>query len=307
MPHLNAVERSMPAPCADGDVRTPMRHPSRPALRYHGGKFRLAPWIMKFFPPHNVYTEAYGGAAGVLLQKPRSHGEVYNDLDGHIVAFFRCLREPNKRDELVQAITLTPYARAEFELAWEPAPEQDIVEQARRTVIRAQMGFGSGGATKGRVGLRIDTMRKYTTAQMNWAKYPSVLLQVAERFQAVLIENRPAIDVLEQHDSADTLHFIDPPYVPSTRVTDAAYAHEMSAADHGELLDMAQKLKGMIVLSGYPCALYEARLPGWRSFRTRARISSGRGTALRTEVVWLNPTCERALSGCAGDLFAQVT
>ena len=67
---------------------------------------------------------------------------------------------------------------------------ETLVERARRTAIRAQMGFGSAGATKGSTGLRTDTMRKYTTAQMDWAAYPPVLLDVAERFQAVLIERR---------------------------------------------------------------------------------------------------------------------
>lgn len=27
---------------------------SRPALRYHGGKWRLAPWIISQFPPHRI-------------------------------------------------------------------------------------------------------------------------------------------------------------------------------------------------------------------------------------------------------------
>ena len=33
----------------------------RPVLRYHGGKWRLAPWIIGNFPEHRVYTEAFGG------------------------------------------------------------------------------------------------------------------------------------------------------------------------------------------------------------------------------------------------------
>ena len=89
----------------------------RPALRYHGAKWRLAPWVIGHMPPHKVYVEPYGGAAGVLLRKPRSYSEVYNDLDGDIVTLFRVLRDPMRREALIEALTLTPYAREEFELA----------------------------------------------------------------------------------------------------------------------------------------------------------------------------------------------
>lgn len=279
---------------------------TRPALRYHGGKFRLAAWVMRFFPPHRVYTEAFGGAAGVLLQKPRSHGEIYNDLDSDVANFFACLRDPVLRDRLVQACTLTPYARDEFELAWEPSDDQ--VERARRTAVRAQMGFGSAGATKGSTGLRTDTMRKFTTAQMDWAAYPDSLLATAERFSAVLIENRPAVDVLQQHDGPETLHFVDPPYVHSTRVlrSQSGYRHEMSDDDHAELLEVLGNLRGMVVLCGYATELYSAELQGWQVHTTTARISAGRGAGVRTEVVWLNPACSAALKHSAGGLFAEV-
>jgi DNA adenine methylase len=75
---------------------------TRPAIRYHGAKFRLAPWIIKHFPPHYRYVEPFGGAAGVLLQKPRSYAEVYNDLDGHIVNFFRVIVKPCRKHAVLR-------------------------------------------------------------------------------------------------------------------------------------------------------------------------------------------------------------
>ncbi|WP_024303357.1 DNA adenine methylase [Pseudogulbenkiania sp. MAI-1] len=282
-----------------------MNEIKRPVLRYHGGKFRLAQWIMQFFPDHKTYVEPFGGAAGVLLQKPRVYAEVYNDLDSEVSNFFQLLRDPVTRAQLIEAVTLTPYHRDEFEQAWEPAEEP--IERARRLCIRAQMGFGSAGATKGTTGFRIDTKREYGTAQQLWAYYPAALAAAGERIAGVLVENRPAMEVMRAHDGPDTLHFVDPPYLHSTRVMQSrntnCYRHEMADDDHIELLQALRSLEGMVVLSGYPSELYSELLGGWETRSTGARISAGRGTAIRQEVVWLNPACSRALHGTG--LFAR--
>lgn len=278
-----------------------------PALRYHGAKFRLAPWIMSFFPEHTCYVEPFGGAAGVLLQKPRVYAEVYNDLDSAVVNFFAVLRDPALRQQLIEALVCTPYARAEFDQAWLPTADQ--VELARRLCIRAQMGFGSAGATKGRTGFRIDTKREYGTAQHLWATYPTSIAAAGQRMSGVLIENRPALEVMQQHDSPSTLHFVDPPYMHETRVMTGnrrTYNHELTNLDHVELLDGLLELEGFVVLSGYDSPLYRERLNGWICHTTKARISAGRGTAIREEMVWLNPRCAAALDKEAvqGRMFA---
>lgn len=262
-----------------------------PALRYHGAKYRLAKWLLPFFPPHTVYVEPFGGAAGVLLHKPRHYAEVYNDLDGDIVNFFRVVRDPLLRERLIEAVIMTPYARTEFDDAW--GQSHDPVERARRIAVRAQMGFGSAGATKGTTGFRIDTRRKYGTSQALWARFPDNIAFTGDRFTGVLIENRPAINIMRQHDGADTLHFVDPPYVHSTRTMgqgkSRGYAHEMTDADHRELLDVLLDLEGKVIVCGYPNDLYREALQGWQFHTTKACISAGRGTALRDECCWINP------------------
>ncbi|MDN5503256.1 MAG: DNA adenine methylase [Comamonas sp.] len=253
---------------------------------------------MQFFPDHRVYVEPFGGAAGVLLQKPRAYAEVYNDLDDDIANFFRVLRDPDQAEQLIQSLHLTPYARAEFDLSYEDSDQP--VERARRTAVRAGMGFGSAGATKGVTGFRIDTARPYGTAQHLWSRYPGQLPAVIERLQGVLIENRPAIEVMQQHDTADTLHFVDPPYVFGTRslrnVVQGCYRHEMTDEQHLELLTVLKNLRGMVVLSGYPSDLYERELADWQVHTTGSRISAGRGTAVKTEVLWLNAACQQRLT-----------
>lgn len=268
-----------------------------PVIRYHGGKFRLAPWVLQHFPPHTCYVESFGGAAGVLMQKERSYAEVYNDLDGDIVNLFRVFQAEQSRNALTELLVLTPYSREEFELAWEPTENQ--VERARRTIIRAQMGFGSAGATKGITGFRIDTKRKYGTAQSLWTKYPEQIAVIGQRLAGVLIENRPAIEVIKAHDDLGTLHYVDPPYMHGTRYKNAVsgryYRYEMTDADHRDLISTLLEAKGMVALSGYDSEIYRELLTGWSMTSTSARISAGRGTSSRQECLWLNPACMNVL------------
>lgn len=266
-----------------------------PVIRYHGGKFRLASWILQHFPEHRVYVEPFGGAAGVLMQKPRSFAEVYNDLDGDIVNLFQVLQDAGQRDQLTELLVLTPYARSEFERAFDET--DDPIEQARRTIIRAEMGFGSAGATKGRTGFRIDTKREYATAQHIWARFPDRIAAIGQRLAGVLIEQRPAIEVMQAHDTPDTLHFVDPPYMHGTRTigSNRYYRHEMSDQDHAELLATLKTLQGMVVLSGYPSQQYKAALSTWSSNTRSHACAAGRGAGTRQECVWLNAACMERL------------
>lgn len=258
---------------------------SRPALRYFGGKWRLAPWIIENLPPHRVYVEPFGGAASVLLRKPRSYSEVYNDRSGEIVRFFRVLQNQVLAVELERKLRLTPFSRDEFDLAYEET--NDPVEEARRLVVRSFMGFGSGGhnAGAGKTGFRANANRSGTAPAHDWASYPDQISFYFERLSGVCIENRDAIEVMGQQDSIDTLHFLDPPYVHSTRGDKKhSYEFEMTDEEHMRLCEFIQTLRGLVVLCGYRNDIYESL--GWTSVE---RAAFADGARERTEVLWFNP------------------
>lgn len=265
-----------------------------PAIRYHGGKFRLAPWIISHFPEHRCFVEPFGGAASVLLRKVPSEAEVYNDLDGDVVNLFRVLRDPVASRSLIDACALTPYSRTEFQCAYEPT--DDRIEQARRLIVRATMGFGSAGATKGSTGFRLDTKRNSSTAQRVWARQPDNLAAVASRFAGVLVENRPAIQCMQDHDTPTTLHFVDPPYVHDTRTGStktSAYRFEMTNAEHLKLLEALKDLQGMVILCGYESDLYNDELVGWQRVTRTTAANGHSGSVQRTECLWINPAVQQ--------------
>lgn len=189
----------------------------RPVLRYHGGKHKLAHWITSFFPAHRIYVEPFGGAASVLMQKQRSYAEVYNDKWDTVVNVFQVLRDPRKACKLKQALILTPFARAEF-MAASTTNTLGQIENARRTILRSFAGFGSA-STNGDflTGFRANSNRSGTTPAHDWVNYPTHIQAFTERLQGVVIENKPAISVIRQHDSKETLFCCDPPYPQETR------------------------------------------------------------------------------------------
>jgi len=272
--------------------------PRRPVLRYHGGKWRLAPWIMSFFPEHKIYVEPYGGAASVLLRKPKVFAEVYNDLDGDVVNVFRILRDPVRARRLAELCYLTPWARDEFMLAYEPS--DDPVEQARRTIARGYMAYGSTSRRIGRSGFRAKAYRRNQTGAQDWTAWPAQVESFIERLRGVTIEHRPALEVILQQDSDETLFYTDPPYPQSTRSAircagdvERAYACDMLDDDHRGLAEVLHCVKGMVVLSGYPCELYDLELyPDWRRHEREAMADAGQW---RTEVVWLNKAAVEAM------------
>lgn len=275
----------------------------KPLMRYHGAKWRLAPWIISHFPQHHCYVEPFGGSAAVLISKEPSSREVYNDKNFEIVNLFNVIRDDEMRTQLLRLLVMTPYSRTEFEFAKEVGQYDTPVMTALKLLVRAQMGFGSAGATRGNTGFRLDTGRGGTSLQSLWSDLPVNVLNVTERLRNVVIENTDAYNIIKQHDRSDTLFYLDPPYTLDTRTNKDSYGKfEMREFEHTRLLELTQKSAGMFVISGYDNELYNDTLTGWTKSSRQTAISSRNGSGQRTEVLWISPNCEQMQPDIFGDI-----
>lgn len=80
------------------------------------------------------------------------------------------------------------------------------------------------------------------------------------------------------------LIYFDPPYLWETRTSRRRYRCEYSRDDHEQLLALVPELPAAIILSGYPSALYDVRLPNWRTLEFQVMTRGGP----RTEKLWMN-------------------
>lgn len=254
-----------------------------PALKYYGSKFRLAKWIIGHFPKHRHYVEPFGGGASVLLVKEPSPLETYNDLDHGLVTFFRVLRD--RPHELVAKLRTSPWSRSEFAVHSSGEDPKDDLERARRLYCRLWMSI-EGGMAKG-------SFRRHNRSRRSVIRDVSrfgSLYRIARRLRQVVIEERDANRLITEMDSADTLFYLDPPYLAATRTAPRMYSHEMTDDGHREFIDLIRSLNGKVVLSGYPSPLYANLLEskGWQRIDKRAIVNNG---GSRIESLWLSPNC----------------
>jgi DNA adenine methylase len=148
------------------------------------------------------------------------------------------------------------------------------------------MDFGSNALNRA-TGFRANSNRSGTTPAHDWMNYPEALRVTIQRLRGVVIENRDALACMKQHDAPTTLHYVDPPYVRSTRTDDKDdYRHELSDEGHCNLATGLRGLCGMVIVSGYRSALYDELFDGWKRIDRQAHAD---GAAPRVESLWVSP------------------
>jgi DNA adenine methylase len=261
----------------------------RPPFKRHGGKYYLAPWIVPLMPYHRIYVEPFVGSGSVLLAKPPAGREVAGDLDEWLVGCWRVLQADPAG--LLAVLADVEYTQEDFRLAVGTiearAVEPDSPLGARAFLVRNR--FSRGGL--GKSFARSTRLRGGRNEQVNsWATIRAQLPAIAARVRGVEFRRQAAPGLVREFDGPDTLTYLDPPYLPDTRTVRQAYDHEMTRADHRDLLDLAIGCRGRVMISGYPDDLYDGLLAGWRCHRRGMPNHSGQGKSKgrRTECLWCN-------------------
>ena len=206
-------------------------------LPYIGGKNRIADDILKIFPEHQTYVEAFAGGAQVFFHKKPSRVEVLNDLFGDVVNFFRVCQQHH--EELLRCLKFILVSRKWFELFERQNPDSlTDIQRAARFFVLQKMSYA---------GLVRHHNYNYSVVgppSFSPGRLPELLEKTHERLQRVQIECLPYEEILKRFDRASTLFYLDPPYFGRK-----LYKFNFDEADFVVLEERLRGLEGKFVLS----------------------------------------------------------
>lgn len=231
-----------------------------------------------------------------MAKNPEGISEVVNDLHRDLTQFWAVLQDETHFGMFRRRAEATPFSEDAWRQAvaglntrrgglesWERA--WCFFVCCRQSLAGRMDGFAPLSRTRTRRG-----MNEQASA---WLSAVEGLPRVHARLKRVVILNRPALEVIRSQDGPATLFYLDPPYLHSTRATTREYgAFEMTTADHAELLDLLDTLRGKFMLSGYGSDLYNgfADAHGWRrlDFVLPNNAAAGETKRSMTECIWVN-------------------
>lgn len=266
------------------------KEPVRAILRYPGAKWRIADFILRHMPRHHSYLEPFFGSGAVLFHKLPAPIETVNDINDDVVNLFRVVQ--TKADVLAEAVAGLPYARRVYEASLQSNPEASDVERAARFLTMVWQSYGTR-ANGSACGWKKDVAgRESAYAVRNWNRLPSWIVAAQARLKQVQIEHKDALQLIRQFNHPKVLIYCDPPYMLSTRRCRANYRHEMDDVAHEELLDVLNRHRGVVMLSGYANELYDTKLQDWARYDTDMVITLGQK---RTESLWVKGVVQEKL------------
>lgn len=283
-------------------------------LRFYGGKNPLASKFWKLAPPHTRYCEPYCGGCSMLFARPdggEGVSEFVNDIYYFLYNFWKTLQDEVGFQKFKRFIEATPFSQQQFNAAknitndsfinpieifdsWQVAAYFFIVNRQSRQGIGESFNTPTARLRRG--------MNEHVSS---WLSAVEGLDWFHERLIRVEIRNQDAIEFINELDSEETFHYLDPPYVHETRNGHHhnVYKHEMTNEQHEQLLATLSSIKGKFMLSGYHSAMYDewcVKNGYWfREFEVDNKASAKKSKPINKEVVWMNYDPDSVVKKCA--------
>jgi DNA adenine methylase len=263
------------------------------AINYFGGKKPMLKWLLPVLDiEHNHFIDLFGGSGAILLNKKPSNLETYNDINGDVVNLFRVLRDPEKGEQLIRALELTPYSKEEYNSAWD-IESMDPVERARCFFVRSMQSYGASGAQASYNGWSFTKSDYRNGVSQSVARYLSTikgLSFVIYRLRGVQVENRDFREIIDRYStSRGLLVYLDPPYPKDSRTGSIRYNFEFSNTDHIDLFELLKDAKFKWCLSSYESDLMENLYGGGGFYKTISTpFRTNDVKRKRIEVLWTN-------------------
>lgn len=196
-------------------------------IRYPGAKGHIK--ILDYFPSsqsYKIYCEPYGGSMAILLRKPKSWLEIYNDRNLLLINLWKVLqREP---EQLAKELEWIPISRKIFndahkiiqdfiiKMEWgfiQDIPEPDVKLALNFLIssLQSYAGLIFNRTSEASWGMATRyTGRTFPPIIARWERAKRVLPFIAERIQNVVIECQDALYILTHYDGDDTFFFCRP-------------------------------------------------------------------------------------------------
>ncbi|HHT9138580.1 MAG TPA: DNA adenine methylase [Candidatus Wunengus sp. YC60] len=257
-----------------------------------GGKYFLRNWLAEKIPDHTLYSEPFCGASHLLFAKTPSQVEVINDIDNHLIGFFRVIQHPETRQMLIDRLNFMPYSRAlwqEIRSRWKQGNlPADEIERASQWFYLNRTCF-SGDQKRGGFAVPSVTGRNPVISFRNSI---DGLDTIAERLRNVCIENLDYADCIQKYDSPQTLYLVDPPYLLDTDRSKHYYSHNFTLQDHYKLAEILHGVKGQAMITHYQNSQYDDLYKGWQRYEYQSfkgsHKSEGGKKPKTLECLWTN-------------------
>ncbi len=267
-------------------------------IKIFGGKHYLKHWIIENFPSQYKdmeYFEPFCGAGNIILNKKISTiSETISDINQNLINLWRTVR--SYPDIIIKELNNIQYTEKSF-VFWKNFEPRDYIpndfcqfwmSSAIKEYVISRMS---------RIGLQkdfawSDRKRGNQPGDVNaWSNSIKNLPIISNRIKNIDIKCESAIDSLSRTlNNINSLIYLDPPYLYSTRTTKNAYKYEMSEEDHNNFLDLVLIHKGKVLISGYMSDLYKNKLNGW-NISTKSIVNHASQTKvkkIKEEVIWKN-------------------